>query len=65
MARLVPIREATQELGGISRPKLYDLIAAGEIDTVRVGTRRMVVASSLDRYIDQHLDRTVLREESP
>jgi excisionase family DNA binding protein len=31
---------------GISRSKLYDLIAEGRLQTIRVGRRRLVLASS-------------------
>jgi excisionase family DNA binding protein len=34
-------------LSGLGRTKLYDLLTKGEIQSVRVGTRRLIVFASL------------------
>jgi hypothetical protein len=44
---LMPIEEARQSLGGLSRQSVYNLINAGKIDTARIGGRRFVVVASL------------------
>jgi excisionase family DNA binding protein len=47
------------EVSGIGKTKLYDLIAQGKIEAVRVGRRRLVLASSLAAYLEG------LRSEAP
>lgn len=37
---------------GISRSLLYRLIQDGVIKSVRIGSRRLVAESELDRYVD-------------
>jgi excisionase family DNA binding protein len=60
--KLLPIPEAAHRLG-IGRTKLYELIAAGVIPTVRIGTmsygegppraaRRLVPVEAIDAYAD-------------
>lgn len=41
------------QLTGIGRSKLYELIAAGEIDTVKVGASTLVTVASLRRLIQK------------
>ncbi len=36
---------------GIGRSKLFELIAAGEIETVQIGRSRRVPAQALDDYV--------------
>lgn len=38
---------------GVGRTKVYELIEAGEIETVRIGRRRLVVAESIDAYVER------------
>ena len=40
-----------QEVTGFSRPFMYDLIRSGELDTVKIGARRMVKTESLKRLL--------------
>nr|WP_066826547.1 helix-turn-helix domain-containing protein [Sphingomonas mali] len=47
----VRIRRAV-ELTGIGRSKLYELIAAGEIDVVKVGSSTLVIFASLKAFIE-------------
>jgi excisionase family DNA binding protein len=42
-------------LGGISRSSTYELVRRGELQAVKVGGRRMIVAASLDRLIAEQL----------
>ena len=43
--------EARQRLGGISRSTFYELLKAGDIEGVRIGLKRLVVSSSIPRFI--------------
>jgi excisionase family DNA binding protein len=49
----VPIDDALDYLGGISKSFLYGLIRNGEIRTVALGRRRMIDRVELDRYINE------------
>lgn len=53
----VRVREACR-LTGIGRSKLYELIAAGEIKIVKVGTITLVPVSSLTEFLRQRATRT-------
>lgn len=44
------------EMVGLGRSKLYELIAAGELESVRIGRATRVPASALIRFVE------VLRE---
>jgi excisionase family DNA binding protein len=48
----VRIREACR-LSGIGRSKLYELIAAGEIEIIKVGTITLVPMASLARFLER------------
>ena len=50
--RLVSIAKAS-ELLGIGRTKTYDLVSEKILDTVTIGTRRLVTLRSIDRLIEQ------------
>lgn len=45
---LVSVKEATRVIG-LGKTRLYELIDAGTIETVRIGGRRLVKVSSLRR----------------
>ena len=47
----VRIREACR-LTGIGRSKLYELIGAGEIEIVKVGTITLIPIQSLQRFLE-------------
>jgi excisionase family DNA binding protein len=53
MQALLNEHGARYQLGNIGRTKLYELIAAGELQTVKIGRRRFVVAASVDEYVDR------------
>lgn len=40
------------EVSGIGKTTLYELIKQGKIEAVRVGRRRLVLASSLAAYLE-------------
>ncbi|MFX0539555.1 helix-turn-helix domain-containing protein [Ornithinimicrobium sp. Y1847] len=51
MTRLLhPIPDAAAVLG-IGRSTLYELIAAGEIATVKIGRRTLISQDELERYV--------------
>ena len=50
----VRVREACR-LTGIGRSKLYELIAAGEIEIVKVGAITLVPVVSLTRFLERKL----------
>lgn len=49
--RCYSIPEAAQ-LIGIGRSSLYRLAASGELPTITIGGRRLVMADAIDRYLD-------------
>jgi excisionase family DNA binding protein len=48
---LVPVDEAMQRLGGISRWTLYRLIRSGELATVTIGRRRFVTDRAIREFV--------------
>ncbi|MGI8869471.1 MAG: helix-turn-helix domain-containing protein [Mycobacteriales bacterium] len=42
-----------QRLGGIGRTTYFELIASGELASVKIGRRRLVISDSIDRYIER------------
>jgi excisionase family DNA binding protein len=49
---LHPVSEAAQILG-VGRTTLYGLFKAGEIKSVRIGTRTVVPHSELEAYVER------------
>lgn len=55
MSRLLKIPEAAAELA-IGRSQLYELISAGEIRAVKIGSRGVrIPAAELDRFVAERL----------
>jgi excisionase family DNA binding protein len=50
---LVPIPTACEELGGVSRPTVYDLVNRGELTKVNIGRRGFITGESLAAYVDR------------
>jgi excisionase family DNA binding protein len=48
----VRIREACR-LTGIGRSKIYELIAAGEIEIIKVGTITLVPVAGIEKFLRQ------------
>ena len=48
----VRIPEACR-MTGIGRSKLYELIKAGEIETIKVGSRTLVTVAGLEEFLDK------------
>ena len=62
--RLYDVGEAASALG-IQRSKLYGLIAAGELRSVKVGRRRLVPAGAVAEFIRQGGRRVTSQHPSP
>jgi len=45
------LAETARQLGGVSRRSVYRRIEAGDIETRKVGRRKLVVAASVRRYL--------------
>lgn len=52
-AALLSIPDAREALGRLGRTKTYELIASGELRTVKIGRRRFVPASAVDEYVSR------------
>ena len=52
---LVPIPAACRRLG-VGPTKLRELLSDGQLQSVHVGTRRLVVARSIERYVDELIE---------
>jgi excisionase family DNA binding protein len=39
---------------GVGRTKIYDLISRGDLETVRIGSRRLVTHRSLEALLDRY-----------
>jgi len=51
MDRLLTLDEVREQLGGIGRTLVFDLIKHQRLPSVKVGRRRLVKESDLKRYI--------------
>jgi excisionase family DNA binding protein len=48
---LYPVDEARERAGGMSRSTFYGLVRSGRISTVKVGSRTLVAADELERFV--------------
>jgi len=56
MSKLLKIPEAAAELN-VSRSLLYEMLAAGELRAVTVGTRGVrIPATEIDRFVTERLE---------
>ncbi len=53
---LMPYPEVREALGGIGATKLWELIEAGELERVRIGTRAFVTTESVAAYVERLKD---------
>lgn len=49
--QLLTVPDVLARLGGISRSQLYELLAAGELESCKIGRRRLVSESQLAEYV--------------
>lgn len=54
ISTLLTVEEAARRLR-ISRASLYPLLMAGTLDSLKVGSRRLVPVEAIDRYINDGL----------
>lgn len=52
-SNLCSVNEACAKLGGMGRTWLYAQIKAGRIRPVKLGSRTMIPAREIERFIDQ------------
>ena len=52
----VPVGEPFRRISGIGRSQQYELIAAGELDSVLNGRRRLILVASYRAYLDRLRD---------
>jgi excisionase family DNA binding protein len=60
------VKGARRRLGGIGRTKVYDLIAAGKLEAVKLGSRTLITAASIEvllASLPRVAGRTPLRRE--
>jgi excisionase family DNA binding protein len=51
--RLINVSEAA-EIIGLSRSKVYELLADGLLPSIRIGRTRRIDVADLDAFIDRH-----------
>ncbi|MFV8319920.1 helix-turn-helix domain-containing protein [Mycobacterium sp. 23] len=49
--RLIPIPAVQNDLGGISRTTVYELIGSGELTRINIGRRSFVTEESITAYL--------------
>src|SRR6188472_4321545 len=47
------VPEAQVRLGGLGKTTLYDLVAKGELETVKIGRRTFIPSDSVQAFIDR------------
>ena len=50
---LYSIKEAREQLGGISRNTIYRLLNEGKLTSVVIGSRRFITAAAIARLVDE------------
>jgi hypothetical protein len=55
---LMPYLEVREALGGIGNTKLWELLEAGELERVRIGTRAFVTVESVAAYVERLKDQS-------
>jgi excisionase family DNA binding protein len=58
--QLLTVVDAARHLG-ISRSKVYELLADGELPSVRIGRTRRIALAALEEFIAEHTDREPTR----
>ena len=49
---LLSVRESCPVIG-VSRSRMFELIARGELESVKIGRRRLVPREAIDTYIER------------
>ena len=45
------IEDAQDQLGGIGRTKIYELIQSGDLQTVKIGRRTFISQTAIESYV--------------
>ena len=53
---LYPVRKAREALGDIGNSKFYQIVAAGQLKLVKIGSRSFVTPDELRRYVNSLSD---------
>ena len=56
MKRAYSVAEARDYIGGVSQQTIYRLLGNGALKSYKIGTRRFILKSELDEYIDRQLE---------
>ncbi len=56
---LLSITEAAGRLG-IGRSHLYELVLAGQVESVKLGRRRLIPTEALERFVKERLEAAVV-----
>jgi hypothetical protein len=51
--RLVDIPTTSLLLGGVGRSMVFELLASGQLESVKLGRRRLVLVSSIDALVER------------
>lgn len=51
MPLLVSVSQTQELLGGVSRDTIYRMLASGTLASIKIGRRRMVLASSIHSFV--------------
>ena len=54
MAHLLSVEEARKDLS-LSKSKFYELLASGEIESLKIGRSRRIPADAIERFIARRL----------
>lgn len=63
IVKLLTVVEAARELG-TSRSKLYELLADGELSSVRIGRTRRIAVAELEAFVAAHTHRATARSSA-
>ena len=51
--RLLSIQDACEQLGGIGKSMLYELIAKGDLTQCHIGRRAFVTGDSINQFVER------------
>lgn len=59
---LYTMKEAQLLLGGLSDDTIYKLLRQGELNSLKVGSRRLITRTSIDAFIEREVERERKRQ---
>jgi len=65
MMKLLMTPEEAAETLSISRSKLYELMSAGEVESMRIGGSRRIPFDALEDFVDRHREGSGSAGERP